>query len=138
MTTCSCSSVGNCNCTPGQCSCKSCHNGADKNAQAASSSSSSSTCSCVGKDSEGCVQVQTVAAVIKSKRYVVLVHVQGRLQVWRLVLVRLVWQEGLGRLLVLVEMQLRQELLLWFRLQVRQLLEEQGLTDALLTPMATL
>merc|ERR1712080_578600 len=50
MTTCSCTSVGNCNCTPGQCNCKSCHNGADKNAQA-----SSSACSCVAKDSEGSV-----------------------------------------------------------------------------------
>ncbi|KAG0666576.1 hypothetical protein C6P46_004242 [Rhodotorula mucilaginosa] len=51
MTTCSCTSVGNCNCTPGQCNCKSCHNGADKNAQA-----SSSACSCVAKDSEGYVR----------------------------------------------------------------------------------
>ena len=38
-------------CTPGQCNCKSCHNGADKNAQA-----SSSACSCVAKDSEGYVR----------------------------------------------------------------------------------
>ncbi|GAA6051184.1 hypothetical protein JCM3770_002579 [Rhodotorula araucariae] len=42
-TTCSCSSVGNCTCPPGQCACASCHGGKDKAA----------ACGCTSKDAQG-------------------------------------------------------------------------------------
>ncbi|KAK4332773.1 hypothetical protein RTBOTA2_001510 [Rhodotorula toruloides] len=44
MTTCQCTTVGNCNCPPGSCACQNCHGGADKRSQA---------CSCVSTDAQG-------------------------------------------------------------------------------------
>ncbi|GAA5848728.1 hypothetical protein JCM8547_004609 [Rhodosporidiobolus lusitaniae] len=53
MTTCGCSSVGQCTCQPGQCQCAKCGGGVEKNKQAAGScctdSQGGSKCNCTSE-----------------------------------------------------------------------------------------
>ncbi|GAA6027036.1 hypothetical protein JCM8097_006058 [Rhodosporidiobolus ruineniae] len=72
MTTCGCSSVGQCTCAPGQCQCNNCHGGQDKNAQAKSccqtDDKGAQTCDCSSSSNCKCEAGKCQCASCGNKR----------------------------------------------------------------------